>query len=86
MVVTPPLAVAVRASWSVMAPCLAVFVCTSRSLVSKDPSPGLSSGVLANVTGTLLPASAGDAFIRVGVDIPIVAYVCLCVSGTNPRW
>lgn len=84
MVVTP-LAFAVRVSWSALAPCLACFVCISRSLVSKYPLPDLSSGVLAGIWGALLPISAGNALVRVGVDIPVVAYVCLCESGTDPR-
>lgn len=86
MVVNPPLAGAVRASWSVTVLCVVVFVCISRPSVPKNPLPGLSSGVLASVRGALLPVTAGDALVRVGVDIPIVAYVCLCVSGTDPRW
>lgn len=89
-VLRPPLAVSVRVSWSALTPCLAVFVCASRSLVSKYPLPGLSSGVRAGVLGVLLlPAWEGDGFVRAGVDILLVAYVrscCLCVSGAGPRW
>lgn len=80
-----PLAVVVCASWGVLAPCLAGFLCISRACVSKCPLPNLSSGVLAGIWGALLPISAGNALVRVGVDIPVVAYVCLCKSGTDPR-
>jgi len=87
MVVSPPLAVVVRVSWGVLAPCLAVFVCTSRFLVSKYSLPGLSSGVRAGVWGVLLPPVwAGDGLVRAGVDILIVAYDRVCVSGADPRW
>ena len=83
-----PLAVAVWASWAswgVLVPCLAGFLCISRACGSKYPLPILSSGVLAGRLGALLPISAGNALVRVGVDIPVVAYVCLCKSGTGPR-